>query len=87
MHLWQLQLCVKFCGHGPVGHSKILIERNLAAATVHFEKEQPVRMAFGVNACLTGFGCCSFPHTRAPALTLPRQAKARHGMAWHGMGW
>ena len=44
-------------------------------------------MALGVNTCLRGFGCRTFPQTYMPSLASPHQAKARqgcHGMAWLG---
>ena len=42
-------------------------------------------MELGVNTCLRGFGCSTFPHTCArlalPRLTNPMQGMA--GMTWH----
>ena len=42
-------------------------------------------MAVGVNTCLRGCGCSTFPHTGVRSLASPRQDKARRG--WHGMAW
>ena len=42
-------------------------------------------MAVGVNTCVRGCVCSTFPHTHVRSLTSPSQAKARHG--WHSMAW